>query len=47
MVCPEEEDWWMEYFRVSSPRHSASRREEVPSMGAHSRSTGGKICLCR
>ena len=35
------------YFRASRPRHSANWPASVPSIGAQSRSTGGKICLAR
>ena len=35
----------MRYLLVSSPRHSARRVISVPAIGAHSRSTGGSICL--
>lgn len=40
-----DDEEWMEYLRVSRPRHSASRMASVPAMGAQRRSMGGKICL--
>ena len=42
-----DDEEWMEYLRVSRPRHSASRMASVPAMGAQRRSMGGKICLER
>lgn len=37
----------MRYLLVSRPRQDASIVILVPEIGAHRRSTGGSICLCR
>ncbi len=42
LLLPDVLIW---YFLVSRPRHSASRTESVPGIGAHRRSIGGKICF--
>lgn len=43
----EEVEEVIEYFLVSSPRHSARCMASVAGMGAQRRSMGGKICLYR
>ena len=45
--CAPLDEVLTRYFEVSSPRHAASRVMFVPLIGAHKRSTGGRICLWR